>query len=200
MLAEGSLGWVAGSTVLAAGTLLAVAWGALPWPALVMAAPLAFVLAFFRDPDRRPGPGVVSPADGRVTAVRRTDDGTTIQVFMSPFDVHVNRAPLDGRVVAREHHPGSHVPAFDKDADGNERLAWTLETDLGDVRVVQIAGAAARRILPYVEEGDAVRRGQRIGIIRLGSRVDLHLPAGTRPTVAEGDRVRAAETTVAEVG
>lgn len=196
MLAEGSRPWVAAAVALAVAASLAVILDYLPIPALVLVAPLPLLLSFFRDPDRTVGDGIVSPADGRVTGVD-DGDGATIEIFMGPWDVHVNRAPLQARVADRRHEPGGHVPAFDKDADTNERMVWDLETDVGSIQVVQIAGAVARRIQPYVDAGDDLEKGQRVGIIRFGSRVDLHLPDGVEPTVEEGDRVQAATTTVA---
>lgn len=199
MLARGSLGWVTGTSVLAAVAVFAASQGWVPNAAVVLALPLAFVLHFFRDPDRAVGDGLVSPADGKVTAVE-SGDRTTVSIFMGPFDVHVNRAPLDAEVADRRHEPGTHRPAFDKDADTNERMIWTLATDHGPVEVTQIAGMMARRIQPYVEVGDELAKGDRIGIIRLGSRVDVELPDGARPTVEVGDRVLASETRIAEVG
>lgn len=199
MLARGSLGWVVGSAALAVVGVFAATEGWLPNVAVVLALPLAFVLHFFRDPDRTAGEGIVSPADGKVTAVETGGDQATIRIFMGPFDVHVNRAPLDAEVADRRHEPGTHRPAFAKDADTNERMVWTLATDHGPVELTQIAGAMARRILPYAEVGDALEKGDRLGIIRLGSRVDLALPGDAVPTVEVGDRVEAATTTIAEV-
>lgn len=212
-LAKGGAPWVAAAAVLAVATVLAVHFvPAVPTWLLVLVLPLAFFIHFFRDPDRAVGPGIVSPADGRVLEVADAPDGggggghgdgggdggpgTVVRIFMGPFDVHVNRAPCDATVTARTHRPGAHRPAFDKDADANERMEWTLDTDHGEVRVVQIAGAFARRIVPYVAVGETVRKGDRLGLIRLGSRVDLHLPAGVAPVVAPGDRVTAGTSPV----
>ncbi|MFB6352963.1 MAG: protein sorting system archaetidylserine decarboxylase [Halobacteriales archaeon] len=157
----------------------------------------AFALWFFRDPDRVPaGPGVVAPADGTVSVVREQDDRLRVGVYMSAFDVHVNRAPLGGSVEAVEHTPGAHRPAFAKDSDRNERVA----VDFGDHRVVLIAGWFARRITPYVEMGDTLERGDRLGHIAFGSRADVVLPAGYERghlNVGEGDVVRAGETVLA---
>lgn len=201
MLARGGTGWVGAAAALAiAVSLTAAVVSAHPVWYVLGLVPLTFLLLFFRDPDRAPGDGVVSPADGKVQAVEETETGgTVVQVFMSPLDVHVNRAPLDGTVSAREHRPGGHRPAFDKDAATNERMVWDLETAHGPVRVVQIAGAAARRIVPYVDVGARLEKGDRIGIIRLGSRVDLELPPGLVVEVEPGQRVEAATTTVARV-
>jgi phosphatidylserine decarboxylase len=156
-----------------------------------------FILWFFRDPDRDPpDSGVVSPADGRVSVVREEDGRLRVGVFMNVTDVHVNRAPLGGTVEAVDHRPGTHRPAFTKDSDRNEQL----HLDFGDHAVVLIAGAFARRITPYVETGDAVGRGERLGHIAFGSRADVVLPHGYEREhlrVAEGDTVRAGETVVA---
>jgi len=160
---------------------------------------LAFlgILFFFRDPDRDIGPGIVSPADGRVLSV---DPATrSVSIFMGVADVHVNRAPLAGVVAGQDHRPGGYAVASRPEAAGNERLAWDLETRLGSLRLTQVAGAFARRIVPYAHVGDKVKKGQRIGLVRFGSRVDLILPPGCRMTVAAGDRVRAGASTIAEV-
>lgn len=157
----------------------------------------AFVIWFFRDPERSPaGEGVVSPADGRVSVVREEDDRLRVGVFMNVTDVHVNRAPLGGTVEAVDHRPGAHRPAFTKDSDRNERV----RIDFGGHEVVLIAGAFARRITPYVESGNTLDRGERLGHIAFGSRADVVLPEGfdrQHLQVAEGDTVRAGETVVA---
>ncbi|MDS1268865.1 phosphatidylserine decarboxylase [Lipingzhangella sp. LS1_29] len=151
---------------------------------------------FFRDPVRTPPPqGILSAADGTVQSVEDQGDGRTrIAVFMSPLNVHVNRSPLPARVREQVHHPGGYRPAFDKDSERNERVVWTLETERGPVTLVQIAGALVRRIVPYVRPGASVSAGQRIGLIRFGSRVDVYLPVGVEPAVQIGQRVRAGET------
>jgi phosphatidylserine decarboxylase len=158
------------------------------------------VAVFFRDPDREPdGSGVVSPADGKVSVVREEDGRLRVGVFMNLHDVHVNRAPVGGTVSSTVHHDGAHRPAFSKDSDRNERL----ETTIGGFGVVQIAGAFARRITTYVEEEEAVGRGERLGVIAFGSRADVVFPASyTRDDlrVEEGDRVRAGETVLANDG
>lgn len=156
-----------------------------------------FLLFFFRDPKRIVGEGIVSPADGRILWVDKSKN--ELSIYMSLSSVHVNRAPLSGRVVRMEHYPGSHLPAFTKGSTKNERLETTFETSIGEVKVTQISGAIARRILPYIEEGDQVARGQRIGIVLFGSRVELLLPKKARFLVDRGLKVRAAETKIAEV-
>jgi phosphatidylserine decarboxylase len=160
---------------------------------------LAFLalLLFFRDPPRDVGDGIVSPADGRVLladpASRR------VAVFMGLADVHVNRAPVAGVVATQRHLPGGFAIASSPASGSNERLEWEFATDLGVVRLSQVAGMFARRIVPYLRPGDRVKKGQRIGLVRFGSRVELVLPAGCRLRVAVGDRVRAGASTIAEV-
>jgi phosphatidylserine decarboxylase len=151
---------------------------------------------FFRDPERQAGEGrVLSPADGVVQSIDPWPDGRTrVSIFMGPLDVHVNRAPCAGTVTSIEHVPGGYVPAFDKDSERNERVVWHLDTGLGDLEFAQIAGTVARRIVPYANAGEAVRQGERIGLIRFGSRVDIYLPAGLTPAVTIGQRTRAART------
>ena len=155
------------------------------------------VAVFFRDPEREPdGPGVVSPADGKVTVVREEDGRLRVGVFMNLHDVHVNRLPVGGTVSSVVHHDGAHRPAFSKDSDRNERT----ETRLDGFEVVQIAGAFARRVTTYPKKGDTVERGERLGVIAFGSRTDVVFPPSyTRDDlrVEEGDRVRAGETVIA---
>jgi phosphatidylserine decarboxylase len=179
-------------------------WSLLFWALAV------FVIQFFRDPSRTvPAlPGIaVSPADGRVLLVQRARDpylereALKISVFMNVFNVHSNRSPVDGVVKQRWYHGGKYLNAsLDKSSDENERMALWIHMDDGvDVTCVQIAGFIARRILCYANSGDRLRRGQRYGFIRFGSRVDLYLPAGTIPRVSVGDKVSAGETIFAEL-
>ncbi|MEV1203033.1 phosphatidylserine decarboxylase [Microbispora rosea] len=164
------------------------------------AAPLAALtggmLWFFRDPERALGEGrLISPADGVVQSIDPWPDGRTrVAIFMSPLNVHVNRAPADGMITSVEHVPGGFVPAFNKDSDKNERVVWHFDTALGDIEMVQIAGAVARRIVPYLFAGAKVAQGERVGLIRFGSRVDLYLPEGIRPAVTVGTRTVAGVT------
>ncbi|MFT4910688.1 MAG: phosphatidylserine decarboxylase, partial [Natronomonas sp.] len=156
-------------------------------PPLLLAVPLAFLspplaigcllavvvtVWFHRDPRRSPPPsGIVSPADGRVSVVRREDNRVRVAVFMNVTDVHINRAPAEGTIEAVEHTPGKHLPAFSKESERNERV----RIDLGDHGVTLVAGAVARRIHPYVEGGETLARGDRIGHISFGSRADVLL-------------------------
>lgn len=173
-------------------------------PAAVLAPPVGFalvllgaaVMAFFRDPARTPPPtGVLAPADGKVSVVREEGEQVRVGVFMNVTNVHVARAPVGGDVEYVNHRPGAHRPAFSKESDRNERV----DVSFGDHEVSLIAGAFARRVHPYVGPGDAVARGERIGHIAFGSRVDVLLPADVDRedvAVAVGDRVRAGETVI----
>lgn len=162
-------------------------------PATVLAAGM---LWFFRDPEREISQGrVISPADGVVQSIMPWHDGRTrVAIFMSPLNVHVNRAPLAGTVASVEHIPGGYVPAFNKESEHNERVVWHFDTEIGDVEMVQIAGAVARRIVPYVPQGCKVEQGDRVGLIRFGSRVDVYLPEGVEPDVEVGQATTAGVT------
>lgn len=198
-----------------------MAWETLAWP---FAALVPCIAAFFRDPKRVTPQGdnlVISPADGLVTLIKQMDpprelvlddgsgtpglrDGpvTRISIFMSVFDVHINRAPIGGTVRRVVYIPGKFLNAdLDKASEENERQHILIER--GDGRAIgftQIAGLVARRIVPFVKPGDMLAAGQRVGLIRFGSRVDVYLPAGTEPKVLIGQRVIAGETILAEMG
>jgi phosphatidylserine decarboxylase len=157
-----------------------------------------FTIYFFRDPERVFPEGddlFVSPADGRVLRIIRVPEGIRVDVFMSVFNVHVNRIPCSGRVERITYYPGRFFSAFrDKASDENERLV--IEIAHGEKRVIvkQIAGLIARRIVCHLKEGDVVHTGERFGMIKFGSRVDLTLPADTQIKVRVGDRVKAGQT------
>ena len=198
-------------------TLLAwlIGWGFVTW---VMLAVTAWVAAFFRDPIRTTPRGanlVVAPADGLVTMIQRVaappelagPDGldgefTRVSIFMSVFDVHINRSPISGRVRRVAYIPGKFLNAdLDKASEDNERQHFLVEgADGVKIAFTQIAGLVARRILSFVREGDSVEAGQRIGLIRFGSRVDVFLPAGTGPRILLGQRTIGGETIIAELG
>jgi phosphatidylserine decarboxylase len=129
-------------------------------------------------------------------------DYTRVSIFMSVFDVHINRAPITGRIRRIAYVPGKFLNAdLDKASDDNERQYFLIEgSDRLKIGMTQIAGLVARRIMSFVREGDIVEAGQRIGLIRFGSRVDVYLPAGTSPKVLLGQRTIAGETVIAEVG
>jgi len=167
-----------------------------------------FSAFFFRDPERVTpnAPGLaVSPADGKVIGIGPYKDPftgeerTRISIFMNVFSVHVNRSPVQAEVEAIRYEPGKFLNAsFDKASTDNERCAYLLrDTDGGFWTMVQIAGLVARRIVCRTDEGDRLARGQRYGLIRFGSRVDLFIPAGYTPTCAVGDQVFAAQSVVA---
>ncbi len=148
-----------------------------------------FTAYFFRDPERKIGNGVVSPADGKIDYV----SSSRLEIFMSPFDCHVNRAPMKGKVLKVEFHEGKIVPAYirEKNVRMNE---ITIQAEDGIYKVVQIAGVFARRIVCYVKEGEEVEKGQRIGMIRFGSRVVLEVPEGYIFVKKVGEKVKAGET------
>jgi phosphatidylserine decarboxylase len=182
--------------------LLAALFGALagPWGAAPPITLALFVLYFFRDPERRPPAGeglVLSPADGKVTAVDRSPAGSRVSIFLSAFDCHINRSPVTGRVVEARHTAGRFHPAWQGRASReNERNHLIIQTPRGDYGVTQIAGVMARRIVCVKGPGDPVERGERIGLIRFGSRTDLHMSAGVEPQVLVGARVRGGQTVV----
>ena len=178
-----------------------------------------WVVSFFRDPVRTTPRGdklVISPADGLITMIAkvppppelRGPDGLNdpdyirVSIFMSVFDVHINRAPIAGRVTRIAYVPGKFVNAdLDKASEDNERQHLLIEGADGlRIGFTQIAGLVARRILAFVRQGDLVDAGQRVGLIRFGSRVDVYLPGGTSPRVLLGQRAIAGETVLAEVG
>lgn len=183
---------------------------ALGWLALPLWIIAFFVLQFFRDPARVIVPGgksVVSPADGRIVAIEKTHDqyvnrdALKVSVFMNVFNVHSNRSPVDGQVMGKWYNPGRFINAdLDKASTENERNAiWIRTADGQDVTAVQVAGLIARRILCYVDQGTQLRRGQRYGFIRFGSRVDVYLPLNAQVKVRIGDRVSASSTLLAEL-
>jgi phosphatidylserine decarboxylase len=186
-------------------------WDPLGW---IAAGVTAWICYFFRDPDRvtplRDGL-VISPADGRVSLIEKVrppkelglgdEERVRVSVFLSVFDVHVNRAPVAGRIKRSVYTPGAFLnAALDKASEENERRALVIETAAGaEIGVVQIAGLVARRIVTFSQEGDTVGVGQRFGLIRFGSRVDTFLPPGHGPLVAVGQRAIAGETVLADL-
>jgi phosphatidylserine decarboxylase len=185
-------------------------WSPLGWLAAIGTLWCAY---FFRDPERvtpvRDGI-VVAPADGRVSrvvnAVPAQELGLgerplpRVSIFMSVFDCHVNRSPVTGKIERIVYRPGAFVNAdLDKASEDNERNCFLIATDGGRIGVVQIAGLVARRIVCFVRQGASVGIGERIGLIRFGSRVDVYLPEGVRPLVAEGQTAIAGETILADL-
>lgn len=208
-----------------AGVVALVAWLLLgPWVGWPLAVLTLCVLAFFRDPVRvtpQDDRFVMAPADGLVTLIGKVpppreltvEDGsgsqpmstepvTRVSIFMSVFDVHINRTPIGGTVRRVIYIPGRFMNAdLDKASEENERQHILIERGDGQrICFTQIAGLVARRIVPFVKPGDIIAAGQRVGLIRFGSRVDVYLPAGTEPKVLLGQRIVAGETVLAEIG
>jgi phosphatidylserine decarboxylase len=203
--------------VIAAGiTLLVwlVGWDILGW---LLFGVTIWVAAFFRDPVRTTPTDpklIVSPADGLVTMIARVPappelraemgegEFTRVSIFMSVFDVHINRTPIAGTIRRIAYIPGKFLNAdLDKASEDNERQHFVVENDAGvKIGFTQIAGLVARRIMSFVREGDRVTTGERIGLIRFGSRVDVFLPAGTGSRLLLGQRAIAGETIIAELG
>lgn len=201
--------------------LLLLDWEIIGWPLLLLS---IGVFAFFRDPERVVPQGddmIVAPADGLVTLIMQVPPPpelqggdmtgglglgsapvTRISIFMSVFDVHINRAPVGGTVRRVVYVPGKFLNAdLDKASEENERQHILIERPDGlPVGCTQIAGLVARRIVPFIKPGDIVATGQRVGLIRFGSRVDVYLPAGTDSRVLLGQKVIAGETVLAEIG
>ena len=189
---------------VAAGVLWVLGWYK---AAALVTALCIFSLWFFRNPGRTSPSGeglVVAPADGRVVFVGEVDEtrylkakALKVSIFMSVFDVHVNRAPENGRVSEMHYNKGKFISAnLDKASLDNEQNALIIETAKGRVMFVQIAGLIARRIVCWVKPGESLYRGERFGLIMFGSRLDLYLPVGTDVRVKVGDRTRAGETVV----
>lgn len=172
-----------------------------PWVGLPLFVLALFCLYFFRDPDRviPQGPVAVSPADGKVVAVKPQGEGTRISIFLNVFDVHVNRAPIAGQIKAVEYQRGAFLVASMEEASTrNERNTITVE-DAAGARVVfkQIAGLIARRIVCYKKPGDQVAAGERVGLIKFGSRVDVELGPEWETIVEPGARVAAGSSIIA---
>ncbi|MGK7346730.1 MAG: phosphatidylserine decarboxylase family protein [Candidatus Nitrospinota bacterium M3_3B_026] len=199
-------GWffVAPSAILSL-VFFAAGWGAAGWLFLALA---VFCLYFFRDPERTPPEGedlVVAPADGKVVFIdtafqspEHPEGAVSVSIFLSIFNVHVQRCPLAGEVTGKRYNRGRFMAAWSHKASlDNEQVATILKTGPGVVLVKQIAGLVARRIVSWVSVGDRLDRGQRLGLIRFGSRVDLVLPAGVEIVCSLGDRVKGGETVMA---
>ena len=198
---------------------LLVYWGASHFLGWLLIGLTIWVATFFRDPIRTTPRGdkfIVAPADGLITMIakvppppelRGTDgledgDYMRVSIFMSVFDVHINRAPISGRVKRIAYVPGKFLNAdLDKASEDNERQHLLIENSDGlKIGFTQIAGLVARRILAFVKEGDTVEAGQRVGLIRFGSRVDVYLPSGAAPRVIAGQRAIAGETILGIIG
>jgi phosphatidylserine decarboxylase len=194
-----------------ASLVLGLIWGPLFWIGLLLT---AWCTYFFRDPQRVTPVDdrlVISPADGVVSAVGPavpprelnlgTGEMTRISVFMDVFSCHINRAPTRGRIQRIEHRPGKFLNAdLDKASTENERNGLVIDGPFGTYGVVQVAGLVARRIVCFVDAGDDISVGERFGLIRFGSRLDVYLPAGMAPRVAVGQTAIGGETIIAEFG
>jgi len=188
------------------------------WLGLAFLPLTLWCIAFFRDPDRTTPAGeglIASPADGRLLPIVRAappaelgmgpEPRVRLSIFMDVFNVHVNRMPVDGTVISLSYRPGRFFNAsFDKASEHNERMSARIRMpgtgEAGDIAVIQIAGLVARRIKCDLSQGQQVRRGERYGIIRFGSRLDVYLPDGANVLVQAGQRVKAGETVLASVG
>lgn len=172
-------------------------------PAVIFLLLTAFMIYFFRDPDRvvpTDSGLIVSAADGRVTRIESTDEHKLVSVFLSPFDVHVNRSPIAGKVVDITYVKGKKMPATSDIASlENERNSLVIEGENLTVTCTQIAGILARRIVCWTKAGDNLERGQRFGLIKFGSRTDLLMPPNVDIVVRVGDTVRGGETIIAKL-
>lgn len=191
--------------------LFFILWPPLGW---VMAIVALYVAYFFRDPDRvtpmREGL-IISPADGKVSMIEKVKppaelalgdaERVRVSIFLSVLDVHINRAPIAGKIIRSLYIPGQFLnAAVDKASEENERRALVIEGSSGiQIGVVQIAGLIARRIVTFAQEGDTVGAGQRFGLIRFGSRVDVYLPVGRHALVCVGQRAIGGETVLADL-
>lgn len=184
---------------LAAAVVASMGYGVV---ALLLALLAASLGAFFRDPERQsddPPNCVLSPADGRVVEVKSGDRGVEIAIFLSVFNVHVTRSPVAGRLVEWRRIAGGYAMAFRERASDNARHRVIIESPGGNVELSLIAGALARRIVPFVAPPAELERGERMALIKFGSRAELRLPAGYSAVVSVGEQVRAGQTVVAEM-
>ncbi|WP_292471511.1 phosphatidylserine decarboxylase [Methanolobus sp.] len=201
MLAKGSFPWIFTSITVGVVSSLAYLLYSMQYTeqvTLLATSVTIFFFFFFRDPEREikeHDSYMLSPADGKIVDIRERK----ICIFMNFQNVHVNRAPINGKVHTIEHKKGGYIPAFCKDSHRNERSHTLIETEHGIVEVIQIAGTVTRRIVSYVQEGDYMKQGQRFGMIRFGSRVDVTVPQNFDMVAKKGDRVFAGETVIARI-
>jgi phosphatidylserine decarboxylase len=211
-IAKGGFSWIVSFIVLAALFLgSSLLFHELAQVLLILLFVFFFLVScllviFFRDPERPVGIGVVAVADGKIREITSLQDPevgecTRISTFMNIHNVHVNRMPLRGTITDLFRQKGGHLPAFQKESERNERVIILIHTSIGTVKVVQIAGSLARRIVPYVKKGDTLEKGARLGLIRLGSRVDVYLPTKKIKALSihVHDRRKAGEDTLAEL-
>jgi phosphatidylserine decarboxylase len=180
------------------------------WLSLIFLALFLFAIAFFRDPNR-PVPAdpnlTVAPADGTVRDIVELDEKEVLKmktrrvgIFLSIFDVHTNRAPIDGRVIYRQHHEGLCLDARDPECpQKNEAMTWAFQNPRHTIVVRQLTGAIARRIVAWANVGDELKKGERFGMIRFGSRTELYLPLDAKVLVKTGDHVFGGSTVIARL-
>ncbi|HEY2568066.1 MAG TPA: phosphatidylserine decarboxylase [Candidatus Udaeobacter sp.] len=185
-------------------------WLVSAWLSLIFLALFLFTIAFFRDPDRRvPADSslIVAPADGTIRDIIELEEKEVLKmktrrvgIFLSIFDVHTNRAPIDGRIVYRQRHEGLCLDARDPDCpEKNEAMTWAFENPRVTVVVRQLTGAIARRIVAWAKVGDELKKGERFGMIRFGSRTELYLPLEAEVLVKKGDHVSGGSTIIARL-
>ncbi|HEY7002096.1 MAG TPA: phosphatidylserine decarboxylase family protein [Candidatus Udaeobacter sp.] len=185
-------------------------WFVSAWLSLILLLLFLFTIAFFRDPDRAvpADPSlIVAPADGTVKDIVELDENEVVRtktrrvgIFLSIFDVHTNRAPIDGRIIYRQHHEGLCLDARDPDcSEKNEAMTWGFENPRGTFVVRQLTGAIARRIVAWAGVGDELKKGERFGMIRFGSRTELYLPLEAKVLVKTGDHVSGGSTVIARL-
>ena len=190
--------------------LIAVSAFFAPWLAFVFLALLLYSVAFFRDPER-PDPAlpnaIVAAADGRVADITEIDEPTVLKsktkrvgIFLSIFDVHTNRAPVSGRIAFRQHRSGLCLDARHRDCpEKNESMTWAFQNPRATIVVRQLTGAIARRIVGWSQVGDELKRGERFGMIRFGSRTEIYLPLDAEVLVRVGDRVKGGASVIARL-
>jgi len=185
-------------------------WFISAWLSLIFLALFLFTVAFFRDPDRPVSSDpnlVIAPADGRVSDIVELDEKEVLKtktrrvgIFLSIFDVHTNRAPIAGRIVYRQHHEGLCLDARNPHCpEKNEAMTWAFENSRATIVVRQLTGAIARRIVAWSNVGDELKKGERFGMIRFGSRTELYLPLEAEVLVKTGDHVSGGSTVIARL-
>ena len=198
--------WILAFLVLAS----VATWFVSPWLSMLFLLLIFCTVAFFRDPDR-PAPTdpsvIVAAADGTVSEIVEMNENEVLKtktcrvgIFLSIFDVHTNRAPIDGRVIYRQHRPGLFLDARRPDcSEKNESMTWAFENPRVTIVVRQITGAIARRIVAWANVGDELKKGERFGMIRFGSRTELYLPLYATVLVKVGDHVAGGSTPIARL-